>query len=263
MRTPPDSGIAVGATPSVARQGRTRTMAPVSVPAKVLVVEDNPDVSQLIGMALSAARLDVRSVDDGDRALAAALDWAPDVVLLDLGIPGPDGIEVCRRLRRFSNAYVLILTARAEEVDKLIGLSVGADDYLTKPFSPRELVARIQAMLRRPKELGVAVPEQVSAERVVGPLRIDVEAHEVTVDGTHLVLTRLEFALLDALTENVRLVSSRDRLRRAAWGEAWLADDHAVDVHLSNLRRKLAGAGVDGFIATVRGVGYRVDRRVL
>ncbi|WP_211304520.1 response regulator transcription factor [Umezawaea tangerina] len=231
--------------------------------SRVLVVEDTESIREVVEMALDEACFDVRTAGDGDRALLEMRAWRPDVVVLDLNIPGPNGLEVCRRMRDFSNAYVLMLTARADEVDKLVGLSAGADDYLTKPFSPRELVARIQAMLRRPKELGVAVPEQVSAERVVGPLRIDVEAHEVTVDGTHLVLTRLEFALLDALTENVRLVSSRDRLRRAAWGEAWLADDHAVDVHLSNLRRKLAGAGVDGFIATVRGVGYRVDRRVL
>ncbi|PRY45129.1 DNA-binding response OmpR family regulator [Umezawaea tangerina] len=230
-------------------------MAPVSVPAKVLVVEDNPDVSQLIGMALSAARLDVRSVDDGDRALAAALDWAPDVVLLDLGIPGPDGIEVCRRLRRFSNAYVLILTARAEEVDKLIGLSVGADDYLTKPFSPRELLARVQAMLRRPRELAAPPPS------AAGALEIDREAREVRVAGEPVPLTKIEFDLLAALTENARQVHTRDQLRERVWGGSWLADDHAVDVHMSNLRRKLGATGEDGLITTVRGVGYRFVRR--
>ncbi|MET1073665.1 MAG: response regulator transcription factor, partial [Umezawaea sp.] len=207
-------------------------------------------------LALSSAGLDVRVVDDGDRALDAALDWAPDVVLLDLGLPGPDGIEVCRRLRQFSNAYVLMLTARGEEVDKLIGLSVGADDYLTKPFSPRELLARVQAMLRRPRDLAPARPTSVD-----GALEIDRDAREVRVAGEPVALTKIEFDLLAALTENVRQVHTRDQLRERVWGGSWLADDHAVDVHMSNLRRKLGATGEDGVITTVRGVGYRFVRR--
>jgi DNA-binding response OmpR family regulator len=119
---------------------------------RILVVEDNPEISYVIELALADPRLEVRVVGDGDRALAEAREWVPEVVVLDLNIPGPDGLEVCRRLRRFSDAYVIMLTGRAEEVDKLIGLSVGADDYLTKPFSPRELLARVQAMLRRPRD---------------------------------------------------------------------------------------------------------------
>ncbi|WNV87250.1 response regulator transcription factor [Umezawaea sp. Da 62-37] len=227
----------------------------MNAPAKVLVVEDNPDIAQLIGLALSSAGLEVRAVDDGDRALAAALDWTPDVVLLDLGLPGPDGIEVCRRLRQFSNAYVLMLTARGEEVDKVIGLSVGADDYLTKPFSPRELLARVQAMLRRPRDLAPARPAPGS-----GALEIDREAREVRVAGEPVPLTKIEFDLLAALTENARQVHTRDQLRERVWGGSWLADDHAVDVHMSNLRRKLGATGEDGVITTVRGVGYRFVR---
>lgn len=244
--------------PSVAAHGGTRTMRWMSEPAKILVVEDNPEISYLIELALADARLEVRAVGDGDRALAAAQDWAPDVVLLDLGIPGPDGVEVCRRLRRFSNAYVLMLTGRAEEVDKLIGLSVGADDYLTKPFSPRELLARVQAMLRRPRELaGAAAAEP-------GPVEIDLEAREVRVAGEVVELTKIEFDLLAALMENARQVHTRDQLRERVWGGSWLADDHAVDVHMSNLRRKLSATGETGMITTVRGVGYRYvpeDRR--
>jgi DNA-binding response OmpR family regulator len=227
-------------------------MSWVSEPAKILVVEDNPEISYLIELALADARLDVRAVGDGDRALAAAHDWVPDVVLLDLSIPGPDGVEVCRRLRRFSNAYVLMLTGRAEEVDKLIGLSVGADDYLTKPFSPRELLARVQAMLRRPRDL--AGTDDVAEP---GPVEIDLEAREVRVAGEVVVLTKIEFDLLAALMENVRQVHTRDQLRERVWGGSWLADDHAVDVHMSNLRRKLSATGEAGMIATVRGVGYR------
>ncbi|WP_370972195.1 response regulator transcription factor [Amycolatopsis sp. cg9] len=227
--------------------------------AKVLVVEDTDSIREVVELALDDACFDVRTAADGDRALAELRAWDPDVVVLDLNIPGPDGLEVCRRLRGFSEAYVVMLTAKSDEVDKLVGLASGADDYLTKPFSPRELVARIQAMLRRPRSFG-AVP--VVAGRLVGPVRIDVEARDVTVSGAHVELTRIEFELLDALTENVRAVCSREALRRRAWGESWLADDHAVDVHLSNLRRKLAAAGAPGLIATVRGVGYRIDRGV-
>jgi DNA-binding response OmpR family regulator len=230
-------------------------MGSVSKPAKVLVVEDNPEISYVIELALADARLDVRAVGDGDRALAAAQDWEPDVVLLDLCIPGPDGVEVCRRLRRFSNAYVLMLTGRAEEVDKLIGLSVGADDYLTKPFSPRELLARVQAMLRRPRDLAGAAAEP-------GPVEIDLEAREVRVAGEPVALTKIEFDLLAALMENARQVHTREQLRERVWGGSWLADDHAVDVHMSNLRRKLSAKGEAGMITTVRGVGYRYVPKV-
>lgn len=227
-------------------------MRRVSEPAKVLVVEDDPEIRYVIELALADARLEVRGVDDGDRALAAARDWGPDVVLLDLSIPGPDGVEVCRRLRGFSNAYVLMLTGRSEEVDKLIGLSVGADDYLTKPFSPRELVARVQAMLRRPRDLA-----ETRDRRLVGLVEIDRDVREVRVGGEAVILTKIEFDLLVALTENVRHVHTRDQLRERVWGGSWLADDHAVDVHMSNLRRKLGAAGRGEMITTVRGVGYR------
>jgi DNA-binding response OmpR family regulator len=254
----------VSAVLAVALRSQTRTIRGMSKPVKVLVVEDNPEIRYVIELALGDAGLEVLAVDDGDRALAEAREWAPDVVLLDLNIPGPDGLEVCRRLRQFSSAYVIMLTGRAEEVDKLVGLSVGADDYLTKPFSPRELVARIQAMLRRPPDLasdgrrsGLADDEQ----RTLGPLDIDMKAREVRVDGAPIELTKIEFELLAALTENVRHVRTRDQLRERAWGGSWLADDHAVDVHMSNLRHKLSAAGQAEMITTVRGIGYRITPR--
>jgi DNA-binding response OmpR family regulator len=236
----------------------------MSQSARILVVEDNPEISYVIELALADARLEVRAVHDGNRALVEAREWAPEVVLLDLNLPGLDGLEVCRRLRQFSTAYVIMVTGRAEEVDKLIGLSVGADDYLTKPFSPRELVARVQAMLRRPRELVPARQDRhpgAGDQRTVGPVVIDLDAREVRVGGRLIALTKIEFDLLVALTENVRQVRTRDQLRERVWGDAWLADDHAVDVHMSNLRRKLSAAGEAGVITTVRGVGYRIAPR--
>ena len=234
--------------------GCMRTMRGERTPPKVLIVEDNPDVTVVIELALVDARLDLRTVDDGDRALAVARDWAPDLVLLDLNIPGPDGFEVCRRLRTCSDVYVIMLSGRATEVDKLAGLSAGADDYLTKPFSPRELAARVQAVLRRPHDLAHAAG---CNQRNLGSIDIDLSAREVRVDGSLIELTKIEFDLLAALTENVRQVRTRDQLRERVWGGSWLADEHAVDVHMSNLRRKLRAGGQDEMITTVRGIGYR------
>ena len=231
-----------------------RTMRGGRTPPKVLIVEDNPDITVMIELSLVDAQLDLRTVDDGDRALAVARDWAPDLVLLDLNIPGPDGFEVCRRLRTYSDVYVIMLTGRTEEVDKLAGLSAGADDYVTKPFSPRELAARVEAVLRRPHDLAHAAGNN---ERNLGSVNIDLSAREVRVDGSPVDLTKIEFELLAALTENVRQVHTRDQLRERVWGGSWLADEHAVDVHMSNLRRKLRAGGQDEMITTVRGIGYR------
>jgi DNA-binding response OmpR family regulator len=237
-------------------------MQGMGAPAKVLIVEDNREISYLIELALCDAHLDIRAVHDGDSALSETRDWAPDVVLLDLNIPGPDGLEVCRRLRQFSDAYVLMVSGRADEVDKVVGLSIGADDYLTKPFSARELAARVQAMLRRPRELLHARQQPVHRTRhdvrLIGSLEIDLAAREVRTRGKLIVLTKIEFDLLAALAADMRQVHTRDRLRERVWGGTWLADEHAVDVHMSNLRRKLVEAGEPARIVTVRGVGYRI-----
>jgi DNA-binding response OmpR family regulator len=179
------------------------------------------------------------------------------VILLDLMLPGIDGIEVCRRIRAFSDAYVLMLTARAEEIDKLIGLSVGADDYVTKPFSPRELVARVQALLRRPR------PGASSRDAVlrIGDVILDQDAHEARRAGTVLELTPIEFALLAALAESPNVAFSRRRLIDHVWGETWVGDEHVVDVHVANLRTKLGDDAHTGrYVRTVRGVGYRVGQ---
>jgi DNA-binding response OmpR family regulator len=194
---------------------------------------------------------------DGPAALAAAHSFEPEVVVLDIGLPGMDGVEVCRRLRTFTDAYVVMVTGRQEEVDKLIGLSVGADDYVTKPFSQRELVARVRAMLRRPRTVAAQQPRVV---RRVGPIEIDTSAHEVKVAGRVVELTRIEFDLLDALSERPRVALTRGQLLERVWGPNWFGDDHVVDVHISKLRQKLGDdARAPRHLRTVRGVGYRLD----
>jgi len=222
----------------------------------VLVVDDEPVLAGVVASYLGRAGYATRTVGDGRDAVAAARDWSPDVIVLDLGLPGLDGVEVCRQVRTFSDCYVLMLTARDDEVDLVVGLSVGADDYVTKPFSARELVARVQALLRRPRT-GAVVPEP--ARRVFGPLTIDPAGREVTLDGTPVDLTRTEFDVLAALSARPRLAFSRRRLVDAVWGEDWVGDEHLVDVHVGHVRRKLGDdPGRPRFILTVRGVGYRM-----
>ncbi len=227
-----------------------------SVVRRVLVVEDEPVLAGMVGNYLARAGFEVERCEDGGTAVEVARQWSPDVVVLDLGLPVLDGIEVCRRLRTFTDCYVVMLTARSDEVDKLIGLSVGADDYLTKPFSARELVARVQAMLRRPR---TALTKPTRPRWVFGPLSIDPAAREVVLDGEPVNLTPTEFDLLAALAEDSRTVLSRSTLLRRVWGADWAADDRLVDVHLARVRRKLGDdpAG-PRFILTVRGAGYRM-----
>jgi DNA-binding response OmpR family regulator len=222
----------------------------------VLVVEDEPPLAQLVAKYLARDHYDTRIVGDGHRAVEEARAYGPDVVVLDLGLPGLDGLEVCRRLRRFSDCYVIMLTARDDEVDKLVGLAAGADDYLTKPFSPRELVARVQALLRRPRHpAGAEAPESLA----VGPLTINIGAREARVGGEPVALTPTEFDLLVALAANPKVVLSRRRLIDAVWGSAWIGDERMVDVHVRNIRRKLGDdASEPRFICTVRGAGYRI-----
>jgi DNA-binding response OmpR family regulator len=221
------------------------------------VVEDTEEIADVLEAALGAAGLTVTVARTGPDGLVAAAAVQPDVVILDLNLPGLDGIEVCRQLRTTSDAYVLMLTARGEEIDRIVGLSVGADDYVTKPFSPREVQARVQALLRRPRNLGV-VPAPAGAPPLPD-LVVDAEARQVSVHGVPVALTKIEFELLDALREQPKRVLSRAQLRDRAWGGDWLADDHAVDVHMSNLRRKLRQAGLPDAIVTVRGIGYRLS----
>ena len=223
-----------------------------------MVVEDETELAGLIGSYLEHDGLEVSLVHDGQQAVSTAREVDPDVVVLDLGLPSLDGVEVCRQLRTFSDAYVVMLTARSEEVDTLIGLSVGADDYMTKPFSPRELMARVQAMLRRPRPLGGSA-DSLEGARTFGALVIDPLGRDVWLDGEPVALTRTEFDLLAALSERPRMAFSRRQLIDAVWGPAWVGDEHLVDVHIGHLRHKLDDDATEGrFVRTVRGVGYRM-----
>lgn len=218
---------------------------------RILVVDDELPIVELVTGYLSREGYEVASVGDGAAALEMARRVAPDVVVLDLMLPGVDGIEVCRQLRIFSDAYVIMLTAKSEEVDKLVGLAVGADDYLTKPFSPRELVARIKALLRRPR---------ATLQHSRG-LAVDAARREARVDDRAVELTRTEFDILAALAREPGIVVSRSELLGRVWGLEY-DDDHLVDVHVANLRRKLGDdAEQPRFIETVRGVGYRLADR--
>ena len=225
----------------------------------VLVVEDTEEISELVCTVLRRAGMHVRAVASGAEALAEVRRAAPDVVVLDLGLPDADGTEVCRQIRAESECYVLMLTARAEEVDLLIGLAVGADGYMAKPFSPRELVARVQAMLRRPR---VPAPQPAPVDESVlrlAELEVDEDSREVRVDGAVVDLTRTEFDLLAALASRPGRVLQRETLLREVWQTDWEGSVRLVEAHMSNLRRKLQAAGLSSpEIRTVRGVGYRL-----
>jgi len=224
--------------------------------ARVLIVDDILANVRLLEAKLAAEYFEVVTAMNGADALESIQRSKPDIVLLDVMMPGIDGIEVCRRIRTFSDAYVVMLTARAEEADKIVGLSTGADDYLTKPFSPAELVARIRAMLRRPRSAGSPDGEP---PRRFGDLVLDPLAREVRRNGEPVELTRLEFDLLDALSERPRLAFSRRQLLERVWGPSWFGDVHVVDVHVANLRRKLGDDPRSSrYVRTVRGVGYRM-----
>jgi DNA-binding response OmpR family regulator len=246
------------------RHGLTSTGAAESIPGtgparRVLVVDDEVPLATLVADYLRRDAFDVTVVADGLGAVEAARTIDPDVLVLDLGLPGIDGLEVCRQVRAFSDCYIVMLTARSDEVDTLVGLSVGADDYLTKPFSPRELVARVHALLRRPRAGARMPPDGGQPARVVGGLRIDVLAREVHVDGRPITLTRTEFDLLAALSEHPTRVLTRSALIADVWGRDWFGDVHLVDVHIGHLRRKLEDdAARPRFVRTVRGVGYRM-----
>lgn len=223
---------------------------------RALVVDDEPPLVQVVSGYLAREGFDVLTAGDGDTAVASARQARPDVIVLDLMLPGTDGIEACRRIRTFSDAYIIMLTAKSDEVDKLVGLSVGADDYLTKPFSPRELVARVRAMLRRPRAPQGAPQAQV---RRFGALQIDPAAREVRIRGEVVDLTRTEFDLLDAISARPRVALSRRQLLDHVWGADWYGDEHVIDVHVANLRRKLDDdAAQPRYVHTVRGIGYRM-----
>ena len=221
---------------------------------KILVIDDEPSIINLVSAYLKPEGYEVFTASDGNAGLKAARAFKPDLIILDLMLPGIDGIDVLSRLRRESDVYIIMLTARSEETDKVIGLSVGADDYVTKPFSPRELVARVKAALRRLNTgTGAGQEREVLSFKHV---LIDVNAHTVSVDDFPIELTTIEFELLRALAENRGRVLSRQQLLDKVWGGEYFGEMRVVDVHLGHVRQKL---GREELIATVRGVGYRFE----
>ena len=232
---------------------------------RILVVDDETVLVDLVRSYLEREQYEVLTATDGLMALDLIRTARPDLVVLDIMLPGLDGIEVCRRLRQFSDAYVIMLTARAEEIDTILGLTVGADDYLTKPFSPRELVARIKALLRRPRQTASGLLDAAASPDETPPwqwedLTIDEARHEITLRGQPVELTAREFALLLALAQHPGRVFTRTQLLERVWGDAYY-DEHVVDVHIANLRKKLeADSAHPHYLETVRGVGYRFRR---
>ena len=222
----------------------------------MLVVDDAPEFVELLVPLLDREGYTTASAVDGEEAVERARSFEPDVIVLDLGLPRLDGVEVCRRIRTFSDAYVIMLTSRTTEVDRVVGLEVGADDYMTKPFSPRELVARVRAMLRRPRQ--VALTPRGGDLRVLGDLRVDPAGRTVEIGDDEVGLTRIEFDLLEVLTSKPTMVFSRPLLRELVWGSEY-GDDHVVDVHIANLRKKIDPLDGPSRVRTVRGVGYRME----
>ena len=219
---------------------------------KVLVVEDEDSIASFVSMYLKKGGFSVSLAANGTEALAKASSEGPSLIVLDLALPDIDGIDVCRRIRQRSDVPILMLTARDDDVDKIIGLEVGADDYLTKPFNPRELVARVKSILRR------ASPSRRALESAVlthGQLAVDAGRREATVDGTEIQLAPKEFDLLWELLDHRGLVLTRDQLLERVWGYTFAGDTRTVDVHVRQLRRKLGEACP---IVTVWGVGYKV-----
>ncbi len=226
------------------------------VAARILIVEDEPAISRAVGYALRQAGFTVEAVGDGDTALARARSESYQLVVLDLLLPGLPGIEVCRALRAESSLPILILTARDTETDRVLGLELGADDYVTKPFSLAELVSRVRALLRR-RELDRA--ESDSPTRTVGGLQLDVARHELFVDGSPVHLTPSEFKLLALLATRPERVVTRREMVQHLWRSEYVGDENACEVHVSNLRRKIERDRTrPERIVTVRGVGYKL-----
>jgi two-component system response regulator MtrA len=218
---------------------------------RVLVVDDDPALAEMLGIVLRSEGFEPSFVGDGDQALAAFRESKPDVVLLDLMLPGMSGIDVCKAIRAESGTPIVMLTAKTDTVDVVLGLESGADDYVVKPFKPKELIARMRARLRRTDE---DVPERLS----IGDVDIDVPGHTVTRAGEQLALTPLEFDLLVALARKPRQVFSREVLLEQVWGYRHAADTRLVNVHVQRLRSKLErDPEHPEVVLTVRGVGYK------
>ncbi|MBF6600371.1 MAG: response regulator transcription factor [Dehalococcoidia bacterium] len=225
--------------------------------AKIVVVDDDESIRELASLYLGKEGFSVECAVDGSSAVEAVRRAAPALVVLDLMLPGKSGYDVCREVRQESDVPIIMLTARDEDVDKIVGLELGADDYLTKPFNPRELVARVKAILRRSE---TTQGRKAAGVTRIGALSVDKQRREVKVDGRELALRTKEFDLLAALAENAGIVLTREQLLDRVWGYNFYGETRTVDVHVQHVRARLAGSGLS--IATVRGVGYKLVEEV-
>ncbi len=224
----------------------------------ILVVDDDPQIREVLGMALERAGFDAVMARDGAEGLAQAVAIDPSLAVLDIGLPEMDGLELCKAIRKNSDLPILFLTARDDEVDRILGLELGGDDYVTKPFSPRELVARVRAILKRSGGPAEPVETTSTAALKIGRLSLVPESHVCKVDDNHVTLTSTELTILSKLMSRPTQVFSRPALVDAIWGPGMVVSDRTLDSHLRNLRSKLADAGCSDAIETLHGVGLRM-----
>lgn len=224
------------------------------MPHRILVADDEPHIREVISFALERAGLTTLTARNGSEALQMFRRGGVDLIVLDIGMPEMDGLEVCRQVRKSSEVPILFLSARDDEIDRILGLEIGGDDYVTKPFSPRELVARVNAILKRANSGGAVEPASLAQ----GKVSLDAARHEVSFGGAPVTLTALEFSILQALMARPGVVFSREQLMAAAYGPNIHVADRTIDSHIRNIRAKFAAAGGDNVIATVHGVGFRL-----
>ena len=223
------------------------------MPQRILVVDDEPHIREVICFALDKAGFITTTARNGAEAMMALGRGGVDLVVLDIGMPEMDGLDVCRQVRKSSELPILFLSARDEEIDRVLGLEIGGDDYVTKPFSPRELVARVKAILKRSSG---STPTKVLAH---GALRLDRARHSVAVGEQHIALTGLEFSILEALLARPEMVLGREQLMAAAYGPSIYVADRTIDSHIRNIRAKFADIGQPAVIETVHGVGFKLS----
>lgn len=227
---------------------------------RILVVDDEPHIRDVICFALERAGLAWLAVRNGTEAMTAFRRGNIDLIILDIGMPDMDGLEVCRQIRRTSGLPILFLSARDEEIDRVLGLEIGGDDYVTKPFSPRELIARVKAILKRSGN--GAEPERRHVTLAAGALSLDRGGRTVTFRDSEIAMTALEFAILDALLSRPDMVFGREQLMEAAYGAGTYVADRTIDSHIRNIRAKLLAAGGQGIIATVHGIGFKLGSEI-
>jgi two-component system, OmpR family, response regulator len=223
---------------------------------RILVADDDPHIRDIICFALEKAGMKTVAARDGAEAVRQFAEFPPDLIVLDIGMPEMDGLEACRQIRKSADTPILFLSARDEEIDRVLGLEIGGDDYVVKPFSPRELVARVNAILRRSQGRPAAAVNPLTH----GQLSLDIQGHAATIATRPIALTAIEFAILRTLLARPSRVFSRELILEAAYGGAIHVADRTIDSHIRNIRAKLAAEGCDSAIDTVHGVGFRIGR---